>query len=151
MPKSKTSSKQATIATFFVSAWWHGFYLAYYVSFIAASFVSNTSRLLYRSFNPYYEDPTFLGKAHGIFRAFYYIIGVALTSLSTSFEVIPFSILDVSGAFRIWGSFYYAFPIGLVLNVLFFDFLGGAAVFAELNKQRVHQVKKTDNEKEKLD
>ncbi|KAJ2890737.1 Lysophospholipid acyltransferase, partial [Coemansia aciculifera] len=50
--QSSSSSTAATVLTFLVSAWWHGFYPGYYLTFVIASLVSNAARTLRRNLNP---------------------------------------------------------------------------------------------------
>ncbi|KAJ2827023.1 Lysophospholipid acyltransferase, partial [Coemansia sp. 'formosensis'] len=47
-----SSSTAATVMTFLVSAWWHGFYPGYYLTFVIAALVSSAARTLRRNLNP---------------------------------------------------------------------------------------------------
>lgn len=43
-PKGKKPGFRATLATFVTSAFWHGFYPGYYLSFVLAAFMQNTAK-----------------------------------------------------------------------------------------------------------
>ncbi|PVU95128.1 hypothetical protein BB561_002022 [Smittium simulii] len=135
MPESKTSSSTATLITFIVSAWWHGFYPGYYLAFITATFISNTSRILFRALHPFYEQPKFMGAGHKLFQIGYTVIGMFLTSLCLAFELVPFVVLKISTTFQIWSIFYYNVIIGIISVMLYFDVLGGKSTFRHLHKK----------------
>ncbi|PVZ99458.1 hypothetical protein BB558_004430 [Smittium angustum] len=133
LPKGKNSSGKATLITFLVSAWWHGFYPGYYLSFILGGFMSNFSRITYRMFNPFYQNPNFLPGFRRVFQVAY----IAFTSLLCihmfSFAGAPFVLLDIKRSFEVWSMFYYFTPILVLFTIIYYDFMGGRRFFEKLH------------------
>lgn len=100
----------AMFATFFVSAFWHGFYLAYYIAFIQFALVNNVTKFLYKAAHKF--EPI-NGWA---LAAFTWII----STVTMSFIGGSFLLLLTEKVWAFYINFYFAVPIGLVLTYVFF-------------------------------
>lgn len=88
------------VATYFVSAFWHGFYPGYYLFFMSLPVVTAVSRELKKKVSPYVPTDGAIGAA-------YHILCVLVVSLTVNYLVIPFQILGLSESLEIWGTFYF--------------------------------------------
>ncbi|KAJ2546851.1 Lysophospholipid acyltransferase, partial [Coemansia sp. RSA 1933] len=113
----------ATIVTFLVSAWWHGFYPGYYLTFVLAAIASNAARALRRSLNPLVAITSDASPRKRAVKHMYDVAGWALSKYTLDFAVTPFVALTLSASLRAWRSHYFVVPIGvlainLILNVM---------------------------------
>ncbi|KAJ2520627.1 Lysophospholipid acyltransferase [Coemansia sp. RSA 2049] len=113
------ASATATAAgvTFLVSAWWHGFYPGYYLTFVLGAASSNAARTLRRALNPLFVA---LSVRRPYVKRVYDVAGWALSIYSLDFIVTPFMTLSLSASLRAWAAMLYAVPLGvLAVNVVF--------------------------------
>ncbi|OQR85973.1 lysophospholipid acyltransferase [Achlya hypogyna] len=124
----------STLASFMVSALWHGLAPGYYIFFIMGALyieVAKHIRRRYRHFFHYTEDrgahphSVFLeyfssSKAHPL-AVFYDLGGMFFTWVAMQYAGIAFEILDLPRCIRIWGSWYFAPPIVTVLLLVYFN------------------------------
>ncbi|KAJ1801426.1 Lysophospholipid acyltransferase [Coemansia sp. RSA 2399] len=119
-PKHATA---ASVFTFLVSAWWHGFYPGYYLTFALGAIASNAARTLRRSLNPLVAlgpDHASASSQKRFIKRVYDVAGWALSKYTLDFIVTPFMTLSLSASLRAWGSQYFAVPVGvLAINVIF--------------------------------
>lgn len=98
------------IATYGLSAFWHGFYPGYYMFFLTIPLLTVCERVgrkkLSSRFNSSGEKWTPWG-----------IVCIIATSLSANYSVIPFALLAYEWSFEAWGSLYY---YGHILALLFY-------------------------------
>ncbi|KAI8325710.1 MBOAT-domain-containing protein [Martensiomyces pterosporus] len=123
-PKGKKgSSTRATILTFMVSAWWHGFYPGYYLTFLVASLASSAARILRRNLRPLVvdkEDPKTRTRA----KMAYDLAGWTISKYALDFVVAPFMVLSLSLSLKAWYNNYFLLPIGVALVEIAFRVLG---------------------------
>eukprot|EP00904_Undaria_pinnatifida_P005433 jgi/Undpi1/2019/HiC_scaffold_12.g05405.m1 len=100
------------VATYFVSAFWHGFYPGYYLFFMSLPVVTAVSRELKKKVSPYVPTEGAIGAA-------YHVLCVCVVSLTVNYLVIPFQILGLPESLEIWGTFYFGVhAISLALYVV---------------------------------
>lgn len=123
----------STVATFGLSALWHGFELRYYLFFIGGALLLEIGKASRRALRPYFhysEDR----KAHPYAIFFNYkgdhplaivydILGSILTWAMVQYFAIMFEVYDWKRTLILWGTFYYipnfvAIFVLLVLRVL---------------------------------
>ncbi|KAJ1665410.1 Lysophospholipid acyltransferase [Coemansia sp. RSA 1813] len=122
--RPKRGAAAATVITFLVSAWWHGFYPGYYLTFVLGAIASNAARTLRRSLNPLValgpdtETPASARKR--AVKRMYDVAGWALSKYTLDFTTTPFMALSLLASLRAWSSQYFAVPVGvLAVNVIF--------------------------------
>ncbi|KAJ2453690.1 Lysophospholipid acyltransferase [Coemansia sp. RSA 2336] len=118
---SRKASTRATILTFLVSAWWHGFYPGYYLTFVMAALSANAARILRRNLHaPLYAD------AGPTVKFVYGLLGWALSKYTLDFVAAPFMVLTLQGSLEIWRGNSYAVVVGVV--GIYALFQGGRAL-----------------------
>ncbi|OQR96113.1 lysophospholipid acyltransferase [Thraustotheca clavata] len=124
----------STLASFLVSALWHGLAPGYYIFFIMGALyieVAKHIRRRYRSFFHYTEDrkahPHAIffeyftpGKCHPL-AILYDLGGMLFTWIAMQYAGIAFEILDLQRCIRIWSSWYFAPPIITIVLLVFFN------------------------------
>ncbi|KAJ2509320.1 Lysophospholipid acyltransferase [Coemansia sp. RSA 2052] len=120
VPPQSSSSTAATVLTFLVSAWWHGFYPGYYLTFVIAALVSSAARTLRRNLNPLVAQSN-----SDNLRLAYNVAGWALSKYTLDFAVSPFMVLTLPLSVSAWRNNYFSVPIAVVVIHLAFNVLGG--------------------------
>lgn len=98
------------LATFVVSAFWHGFYPGYYLCFVSVGLITLSARMTRRSFRAYFQE----SRAKKIF---YDILTWLVTIVLVLYNCVPFVMLDFESGLIYWRSMYY---LGHVLTLLGF-------------------------------
>jgi len=129
-PKGKKPGFRASLATFFTSAFWHGFYPGYYLTFMLSSFFQTIAKckccksllpLLRSKLTSVRKDgrrllrPLFLeadGKTPTPNKRYYDIFTWFVTQVAFAFAVSPFIILDFASCIKVWGRVYFYAIIG---------------------------------------
>lgn len=117
-PKGKKPGYRATLATFVTSAFWHGFYPGYYLTFVLASFVQNVGKNCRRHLRPFFLSPT-TGEPTP-YKIYYNIISYLVTQLTFSYTTAPFVLLSLHDSFLVWSRVYWYAVIGTALATAFF-------------------------------
>ncbi|CAH0492706.1 unnamed protein product [Peronospora farinosa] len=134
LSKSGKSGLLSTMASFFVSALWHGLSPGYYLFFLLGGIYIEVGKHLRRRLRPYfhYTDDRkahshavflsyFNGTSHPL--AFFYdITGLFFTWVAMQYAGIAFEIMDVHRCFAIWSSWYFL-PHGVSISLLVFFYL----------------------------
>jgi len=102
------------LATFIMSAFWHGFYPGYYGFFIAAGFLTEAARESRRRIRPYFLNSDDTPKSGKII---YDILGCIVAEWSLSYWGTSFLMLDWGYVSQLWKSMHY---IGHVFLVVYF-------------------------------
>lgn len=111
------------ILTYFVSAFWHGFYGGYYLFFLSVPLFSELDKRLRPVFNPlfYVDDkgnPSVSGKVRDdrkFLERVYHVFCCVITTMTTLYLVTTFVVLDWNKGMAVWRSFHFAPHIGAVL------------------------------------
>eukprot|EP00752_Nemacystus_decipiens_P014687 g13083.t1 len=88
------------MATYFVSAFWHGFYPGYYLFFMSLPMVTAAAREGKKKISPYMTQEGVAGMA-------YHGVVVFMVTLSVNYLVIPFQMLGLEESLDVWGTFYF--------------------------------------------
>ncbi|KAH8724778.1 MBOAT, membrane-bound O-acyltransferase family-domain-containing protein [Phaeosphaeriaceae sp. PMI808] len=118
-PKGKKPGFRATLATFVTSAFWHGFYPGYYLTFILASFVQTAAKNGRRLIRPLFLTPD--GKNPLPSKRYYDIITAILTQVAFAFVVAPFVLLGFSDTIKVWARVNFYTLIGIVGSYALFS------------------------------
>ncbi|KAJ3210992.1 lysophospholipid acyltransferase [Dinochytrium kinnereticum] len=100
------------IITYMVSAFWHGFYPGYYLTFLVGSFLNLAGRNLRRSLRPMFVAPSKLAP----FKPLYDILAWGLSLAAINFSVGPFQVWALDKSLAVWASVAY---IPLIVIVFF--------------------------------
>jgi lysophospholipid acyltransferase 1/2 len=95
-----------------LSAFWHGWYPGYYLSFVTGAFMTYSGRGIRRKIRPLFQANKFT-----IY--FYDFITLIGTMLSTSFAVVPYFLLDFWSGIKFYNSGMWCVQIICVLVVIF--------------------------------
>ncbi|KAG5188593.1 MBOAT, membrane-bound O-acyltransferase family-domain-containing protein [Tribonema minus] len=97
-----TRTNNSLMATYFVSAFWHGFYPGYYLFFMSLPLAQQTLRVARKSISPhFYKNKTV--------EQVYHYTCIIINSMFINYLVIPFQMLSWERSTAVWGSFHY-FP-----------------------------------------
>ncbi|EKD13501.1 MBOAT family protein [Drepanopeziza brunnea f. sp. 'multigermtubi' MB_m1] len=130
-PRGKKPGFRASMATFVTSAFWHGFYPGYYLTFVLASFVQTVAKNCRRYFRPFFLDPETSQPTSS--KIYYDIFSYLITQLSFSFVTAPFVLLTLPASFLVWARVYFYAVIGTALATAFFASPAKAMLIQKLN------------------
>ncbi len=99
----------ATHGAFFLSAFWHGLYPGYYMTFIIAAFATNCARALRKWLRPKFEDPKTKSTPF-----WYNLGGVLMTTTTMGHCGSPFVVLDGAQGWAIWKSVNFVGPASVL-------------------------------------
>ena len=113
-PRTRPNSNWLTIATFavyVVSAFWHGFYPGYYLTFLTGALINIAERSWNQVWWPYLSSNTFsFYHSTSLMTGVYWIGAQWILAYST----MPFIILDFVTSLRVWSSVHFAGQVCLV-------------------------------------
>ena len=104
------------LATYFVSAFWHGFYPGYYLFFFTIGFAQDVTRRIRQKVRPYFMEAD--GKTPTRFKIFYDFLGFVFTYFWTSYAIISYQVMHADKAFEIWGKLYFFGHIMLLIPLV---------------------------------
>ncbi|CAH0480332.1 unnamed protein product [Peronospora belbahrii] len=134
LSKSGKPTILSTMASFFVSALWHGLSPGYYLFFLSGGIYIEVGKHLRRHLRPYFhytEDRN--AHSHAIFLSYfngtshplaflYDVSGVLLTWMAMQYVGVAFEIMDVRRCLAIWSSWYFL-PHVVSISLLVFFYL----------------------------
>ena len=148
-PRGKKPGFRASMATFVTSAFWHGFYPGYYLTFVLASFVQTVAKSMCgffccvdptdcqldfrRYFRPFFLDPKTSQPTST--KIYYDIFSYLVTQLAFSFTTAPFVLLTLPASFLVWARVYFYAVIGTALSTAFFASPAKAFLIKKLNER----------------
>ncbi|KAL6231735.1 hypothetical protein BDW75DRAFT_219366 [Aspergillus navahoensis] len=118
-PKGRKPGFRASMATFTTSAFWHGFYPGYYLSFVLGSFVQTVAKNFRRYVRPFFLSTD--GSTPGPYKRHYDVASWLITQTVMSFVVLPFIYLSFSDSIYVWQSVYYYGIIAVAASLAFFS------------------------------
>lgn len=108
--------KFSVLATYMLSAVWHGFYPGYYMTFLGGALFTHAARNGRRVIRPIFQRGTALPKI-------YDILTFILTRLTIAYAAFPFVMLDFRNSYEIYKSLYFSIHIlalgGVLLGLVF--------------------------------
>ncbi|OOO05813.1 membrane bound O-acyl transferase MBOAT family protein [Aspergillus oryzae] len=117
-PKGKKPGFRASLATFVTSAFWHGFYPGYYLTFVLGSFIQTVAKNFRRHVRPFFLTPD--GSRPTAYKKYYDIASYVVTQLTLSFAVMPFIFLSFGDSIKVWHSVYFYGIVGNIVSLAFF-------------------------------
>jgi len=132
-PRGKKPGFRASMATFITSAFWHGFYPGYYLTFVLASFIQTVAKNCRRYFRPFFLDPKTSQPTS--MKIYYDIFSYIVTQLAFSFTTAPFVLLTLPASFLVWSRVYFYAVVGTALATAFFASPAKAHLVQALNKR----------------
>jgi lysophospholipid acyltransferase len=139
-PKGEKPGFRASLATFATSAFWHGFYPGYYLTFILGAFIQTVAKNFRRYFRPFFMTPD--GKSPTPNKKYYDVFSFLATHLAFSFTVAPFVILGFSDSIKVWSRLYFYCIIGVAVTMGIFASPVKQYLIKQINKinhPRVHR------------
>jgi len=100
--------------TFLASAFWHGFYPGYYLSFMSAALVIELARVIRRNIRPWFLKDV-EKDIHGPYKSTYDFICVIATSFTLNYIMTPFILLGFNYSINAWLSVYFCGHIAIVI------------------------------------
>ncbi|XP_048589637.1 lysophospholipid acyltransferase 6 isoform X2 [Nematostella vectensis] len=100
-----------TLATFLLSAFWHGFYGGYYLTFITCQILVEAARVARRTLREHFQGSKMTSR-------FYDVITCVVTMVFVTYATVPFVLLDPWKGLRFWRSLYFFGHIGSLLALL---------------------------------
>ncbi|KAH8431261.1 lysophospholipid acyltransferase [Aspergillus melleus] len=117
-PKGKKPGFRASLATFATSAFWHGFYPGYYLTFVLGSFIQTGAKNFRRYVRPFFLSPD--GQKPGPYKRYYDILSWLVTQVTLSFTVMPFIFLSFKTSIDVWRSVYFYGILSNAASLAFF-------------------------------
>ena len=139
-PKGKKPGFRASLSTFATSAFWHGFYPGYYLSFILGAFIQTVAKNFRRYVRPFFMDLD--GKTSIPEKKYYDLFSFLATQIAFSFTVAPFIILGFSDSIILWSRLYLYCIGGVAATRGFFASPAKQYLIEQINKRnhpRVHR------------
>ncbi|OQR86312.1 lysophospholipid acyltransferase [Achlya hypogyna] len=101
-------SGNSLAATYFVSAFWHGFYPGYYLFFLTVPLPTAVNRVARAKLRPY-----FVGNA--VAKAVYDVLGWLATTVVINYLAVAFVSLSWSASISRWSQVFFAGHVGLLV------------------------------------
>ncbi|KAI9159460.1 Lysophospholipid acyltransferase [Blastocladiella emersonii ATCC 22665] len=124
-PAGTRPTALTTVVTYATSAFWHGFYPGYYLTFTTGAMITETARVLRRTLRPHALA------APPAVRAAYNLAGWVLTQAVLNYAVVPFLLLSLADSLAVWRANYFAGHVGLVVAMVACRFVPRAAASAK--------------------
>jgi len=144
-PKGQKPGFRATLTTFGTSAFWHGFYPGYYLTFVLGAFVQTVAKNFRRYIRPFFLTPD--GKSGTKYKVYYDVASWLVTQTAFCFVTAPFVLLGFSDSIKAWARVYFYCIVGVGLSMAFFASPAKAMLIKKMNKRNhPHQIKRTKSE-----
>ncbi|KAK8034808.1 Lysophospholipid acyltransferase [Apiospora rasikravindrae] len=132
-PRNKKPGFRASLATFTTSAFWHGFYPGYYLTFVLASFVQTAAKNARRYLRPFFLDPVSQNPLPS--KRYYDIASYLATQLVFCFVTAPFVILRFDDSIKVWSRVYFYAAFITFSSFAFFHSPGKQWLRAKLERR----------------
>ncbi|KAI8870297.1 MBOAT-domain-containing protein [Ramicandelaber brevisporus] len=132
-------SINALIATFMVSAAWHGFYPGYYLSFGSFALAIWCMRLSRRYIRPL-TVPSIPAAQPLYSKKWYDIIGTFITSFASTIFASAFLLLTWSDSIYLWRVNYFLVHLCCLATIAWLTVVGGARKCRKLQQDRVESI-----------
>lgn len=139
-PKGRKPGFRATLATFITSAFWHGFYPGYYLTFLMGAFIQTVAKNFRRYVRPFFLAPD--GSKPTKYKIYYDVASYVVTQLAFCFTTAPFVILGFTDSLVVWARVYFYAIGGIVVSVAFFSSPAKKYLVEQLDKRNHPHVRK---------
>ncbi len=122
--RSASSARRnaAQFATFLVSAFWHGFYAGFYLSFLSFAYLNIASQMASKLLRPIFISRD--GKRISRLKPVYDVVTWFLTQTCFYYCANPFKMMSVANVAATWGATYYCFHVGGTVMMVLLTFFG---------------------------
>ncbi|CAI5737402.1 unnamed protein product [Hyaloperonospora brassicae] len=110
-----TRTGNSLLATYLVSALWHGFYPGYYLFFLTLPLATSVNRLARRHVRPYVVKSAL--------KPLYDLVGMICTALVVNYLAVSFVVLSWDEAVKGFRALRFAGHVGLVVSYLLLTFV----------------------------
>ncbi|KAL8971650.1 MAG: hypothetical protein Q9183_000953 [Haloplaca sp. 2 TL-2023] len=117
-PKGKKPGFRASLATFVTSAFWHGFYPGYYLTFVLAAFLQTVAKNFRRHIRPFFLTPD--GQRPTKYKVYYDTLSYIVTQIAFCFTTAPFVLLTFRDSLLVWSRVYLYAVLGTAASMAFF-------------------------------
>jgi len=117
-PKGKKPGFGSSMITFLTSAFWHGIYIGYYLSFFLGGFIQYANRLARQYFRPFVLGPE--GSAPTLGKRAYDAAGILVSVAMLNYAVAPFQLLDLKRSLLAWHRMDWYGHVIIGLPLIFF-------------------------------
>jgi lysophospholipid acyltransferase len=132
-PRGKKPGFRSSLATFGTSAFWHGFWPGYYLTFVLGSLLQTIAKNFRRYVRPFFLMPD--GKTGTPYKIYYDAVGFVATQVGFSFATAPFVLLDFKDSLLVWSRVDFYGIIGTVLGFAFFSSPAKGYLLREIKKR----------------
>ena len=143
-PKGKKPGFRATLLTFGTSAFWHGFYPGYYLTFVLGAFIQTVAKNFRRYVRPFFLTPD--GKQGTKYKIYYDVMSYFVTQFAFCFTTAPFVMLGLKESLQVWTQVYFYAIIGIAASIAFFSSPAKGFLISKMNKRNHPYVRKQINE-----
>ncbi len=113
-----TRTGNSLMATYFVSAFWHGFYPGYYIFFMSVPLATGVNRLSFKRVRPWFIEAD---GSFGFKKRLYDIVGLIASIFACHYLVIPFQCLSWEHSMVALGNLKFAGHVILVVLYIVFS------------------------------
>ena len=145
-PHGKKPGFRASLATFTTSAFWHGFYPGYYLTFVLAAFIQTAAKNSRRYFRPFFMSPD--GKKPTSNKIYYDIFSYFATQTAFCFTTLPFVSLGWKESLLVWARVYFYCIIGVAATLGFFASPAKPWLTKRINQRNHPLVQQTANQEQ---
>ena len=124
------------LATFIVSAFWHGFHPGYYLGFVAGALATYAASSIRKHIHPLVNSRT---SKLSWFKVPYDLLGSAATVFVMSYMFLPVGVRTFEGSIAVWSHSGWIGHMACVASIVGLEVLPGAAFL-----KRVFAVKSVD-------
>ncbi|XP_075231677.1 lysophospholipid acyltransferase 6 isoform X2 [Lycorma delicatula] len=103
--------RYGTILTYSLSAFWHGFYPGYYLTFASGALFTYASRAVRRCFRHYFQEPPAL-------KAFYDFVTMIVTRVVMTYITFSFVLLEFWPSMRLYTNMYFSLHLAAVFAII---------------------------------
>lgn len=138
-PKGKKPGFSSTMITFLTSAFWHGIYVGYYLSFFFGGFIQYANRLVRQYIRPFFlpTGPNAADAPPSFGKRLYDVAGVITSVMILNYAVAPFQLLDLKRSLLAWHRMSWYGHVIIGIPLIFFMNGGKRIVRAQLAKRGI--------------
>ncbi|KHN97685.1 Membrane bound O-acyl transferase, MBOAT [Metarhizium album ARSEF 1941] len=133
-PRGQKPGFRASMMTFVTSAFWHGFYPGYYLTFVLASLIQTAAKNFRRLVRPFFLDAITGGPSPK--KKYYDAASFIVTQLTFSFATTPFIVLNFADSYRAWSRVYFYGAVWTITCLIFFASPGKTVLKERLEKRQ---------------
>ncbi|KDQ14382.1 hypothetical protein BOTBODRAFT_159594 [Botryobasidium botryosum FD-172 SS1] len=122
-PKGKKPGFRSSMVTFGTSAFWHGLYGGYYLTFMLGGFIQTVARMCRKNIRPLFISPT--DTSPSLSKRLYDVAGTLSTLALINYAVAPFCILDLRRSLQAWSRMGWYGHLVVAATMAFFYSGGG--------------------------